>query len=53
VRNLRRKLEPEPDSKPIYIQTVAGVGYTFCRQSAGAAVDMLSSPLDQERREAS
>jgi DNA-binding response OmpR family regulator len=32
IRNLRRKIEPEPDGKPVYIQTVAGVGYTFCRQ---------------------
>jgi DNA-binding response OmpR family regulator len=26
IRNLRRKIEPDPD-KPIYIQTVYGVGY--------------------------
>jgi DNA-binding response OmpR family regulator len=26
IRNLRRKIEPDPDN-PIYIQTVYGVGY--------------------------
>jgi DNA-binding response OmpR family regulator len=26
IRNLRRKIEPDPDT-PIYIQTVHGVGY--------------------------
>jgi DNA-binding response OmpR family regulator len=31
IRNLRRKLETDP-SNPTYIQTVAGIGYTFKRQ---------------------
>lgn len=30
IRNMRRKLEPDP-SEPTYIQTVPGVGYTFRR----------------------
>jgi DNA-binding response OmpR family regulator len=30
IRNLRRKLEPNP-SKPIYVHTVTGIGYTFRR----------------------
>jgi DNA-binding response OmpR family regulator len=53
VRNLRRKLEPEPDSKPVYIQTVAGVGYTFCRQTAHTERATLSRPLMQLVTEAS
>nr|WP_281351855.1 helix-turn-helix domain-containing protein [Entomospira entomophilus] len=28
IKNLRRKIEPEP-RKPIYIETVYGVGYRF------------------------
>ena len=30
VSNLRKKIEPNP-SDPIYIETVFGVGYRFCR----------------------
>lgn len=37
IRNLRRKLEPDPDGKPIYIQTVPGVGYTYCSQPPAKA----------------
>ena len=33
IRNLRRKLETDT-ATPAYVQTVAGVGYTFCRQAA-------------------
>ena len=28
IKNLREKIEPEP-SKPIYIRTIQGHGYTF------------------------
>lgn len=31
IRRLRKKIEPIPES-PIYIQTVWGVGYKFCRE---------------------
>ena len=31
IRNLRRKIEPEPDN-PTYIQTVYGVGYRLARE---------------------
>jgi len=33
IRHLRQKIEPEP-SKPCYILTVPGVGYTLVRQSS-------------------
>ena len=33
IRNLRRKIEPDPDN-PTYIQTVYGVGYRFTREAA-------------------
>jgi DNA-binding response OmpR family regulator len=33
IRHLRQKIEPEP-SKPCYILTVPGVGYTLIRQSS-------------------
>jgi DNA-binding response OmpR family regulator len=33
VRNLRAKIEPEPD-QPRYIETVFGVGYRFCAPEA-------------------
>jgi DNA-binding response OmpR family regulator len=36
IRNLRRKIEAD-SSKPIYIQTVAGIGYTFRRRQAAAS----------------
>jgi len=36
IRNLRRKLEVDP-SNPIYVHTVAGIGYTFRSQSAPAS----------------
>jgi DNA-binding response OmpR family regulator len=29
VRNLRRKIEPDPGN-PCYVETVFGVGYRFC-----------------------
>jgi DNA-binding response OmpR family regulator len=29
IRNLRKKLEPQ-SARPVYLQTVPGVGYTFC-----------------------
>ena len=32
VRNLRRKLEPDP-ARPVYIVTVYGVGYTLAREA--------------------
>ncbi len=32
IRHLRQKIEPEP-SKPYYILTVSGVGYTLIRRS--------------------
>jgi DNA-binding response OmpR family regulator len=35
IRNLRRKIEVD-SSKPVYIQTVAGIGYTFRRRQAVA-----------------
>jgi DNA-binding response OmpR family regulator len=31
VKNLRRKLEPDP-SRPRYVQTVYGVGYRFAEE---------------------
>ena len=36
MRNLRRKVEPDPDN-PLYIQTVYGVGYRMARDPAGGA----------------
>jgi DNA-binding response OmpR family regulator len=33
IRNLRRKIEPDPD-RPIYIQTVYGVGYRLAREQS-------------------
>ena len=33
MRNLRRKIEPDPDN-PLYIQTVYGVGYRMARDPA-------------------
>jgi DNA-binding response OmpR family regulator len=53
IRNLRRKLEPEPDGKPVYIQTIAGVGYTFCRQPADADTDSVVQPLERHLSEVS
>jgi two-component system, OmpR family, response regulator VicR len=41
IRNLRRKIEPEPDGKPIYIQTIMGVGYTFCSKPVLADAEPL------------
>ena len=32
VRNLRRKIEPDPGN-PRYVETVFGVGYRFCPES--------------------
>jgi DNA-binding response OmpR family regulator len=37
IRNLRRKLEND-SSDPVYIHTVAGIGYTFRRRAAEGAV---------------
>jgi DNA-binding response OmpR family regulator len=34
IKNLREKIEPEP-SKPIYIRTIQGHGYTFATSGAG------------------
>ncbi len=36
IRNLRRKLEAD-SAAPVYIHTVAGIGYTFRRQRTAAA----------------
>lgn len=36
IRNLRSKIEPD-DSKPIYIETVYGVGYRFAPQRTGTS----------------
>jgi DNA-binding response OmpR family regulator len=33
VKNLRRKLEPDP-TRPRYVLTVYGVGYRFCEEQA-------------------
>ena len=33
VRNLRAKIEPNPD-QPQYVETVFGVGYRFCASEA-------------------
>ena len=33
IRNLRRKIEPDPKN-PIYIETVYGVGYRFGGETA-------------------
>jgi DNA-binding response OmpR family regulator len=41
IRNLRRKIEPDPDGKPIYIRTVMGVGYTFCSKPVLADAEPL------------
>jgi DNA-binding response OmpR family regulator len=38
IRHLRQKIEPEP-SKPTYILTVPGVGYTMIRHSSEEAID--------------
>ncbi len=34
IMNLRRKIEPDP-SRPVYIQTIQGVGYKFAEQGDG------------------
>lgn len=36
IRNLRRKIEPEPDD-PIYIQTVYGIGYRMAGERGNGA----------------
>jgi two-component system alkaline phosphatase synthesis response regulator PhoP len=36
IRNLRRKIEPDPDA-PIYIQTVYGVGYRLAGDHSSGA----------------
>ncbi len=36
IRNLRTKIEPDP-SNPRYVETVFGVGYRFCTESADEA----------------
>lgn len=38
IKNLREKIEPVP-SKPMYIRTIQGHGYTFSTQGADAADD--------------
>jgi DNA-binding response OmpR family regulator len=53
IRNLRRKIEPEPDGKPVYIQTIAGVGYTFCRKVALTDIDTVARQGDSPLIEAS
>ncbi|MGW8250385.1 MAG: winged helix-turn-helix domain-containing protein, partial [Anaerolineales bacterium] len=34
VRNLRSKIEPQPD-QPVYIETVYGIGYRFAPRRRG------------------
>jgi DNA-binding response OmpR family regulator len=38
IRHLRQKIEPDP-SKPAYILTIPGVGYTLKRHSSADEVD--------------
>ena len=47
IRNLRRKIEPDPEN-PTYIQTVYGVGYRLTGERSEPSVG--APQLDDERR---